>query len=616
MATVFLSPIFNGWQGFTPGGLPLSGGFINTYQAGTATPAITYTTSSGNVANSNPIVLGPDGRPPFEIWITQGQAYKFVLTDSLGLNPITYDNIFGVGDNTLFLATLATAVGSTLVGWTQSGTGAVLRTVSDKLREAFTPKDFGAVGNGVTPDDSALNVAFSAAKVANIALDLGSLQYAITAPLVLDGFNSFNLYSRGAALIGPLSTSMTSMIDLKNTTDFNVHGRLGLAGNYNLNLGCGIWIHADSGVSCSLINIYSMAFSGCKVAYRIGDVSLPTKTISEISIYGGYTYGCPNVVQLEGAESVACFNGCTLTSDYGGGGASWQALTQTTVRAIGGLVRINGGEVNHATSTLGSMFDVQPITSAPEGNPYGNIVCVGVQLEPASQLATGENLTGVVTPSGGQLSFDSCGGFHSQNSFAFIQTSADFPGKISLINNNFFCSVARTQPNIQCANPLTDVYCDEQSFGTNFLTQLNGIVGGNAHFRNKLIFAVSTPNNTINSGVLDIVKYQSVSNFTDSARFTPGYSTSTGRWTATQPLKDVSIKIGFSAGAATPTDVFFAINGTTQDTVMSVTGAQGMVAFVKSISTNDIIDVRAQPNGANITPSANSFNHFKIMASN
>jgi len=93
------SPVFNGWQFFTPSGLPLSGGFLNTYLAGTSTPANTYTTSVGNIANSNPIALLSDGRVPQEIWLDSTLAYKFVLTDSL-LNQIgTYDNIVGIDNS-------------------------------------------------------------------------------------------------------------------------------------------------------------------------------------------------------------------------------------------------------------------------------------------------------------------------------------------------------------------------------------------------------------------------------------------------------------------------------------------------------------------------------------
>lgn len=96
MPAVNLSPIFNGWQGFTPAGLPLSGGLVQTYLAGTSTPATTYTSSAGTIANTNPIQLQADGRTPSEIWLPVGSSYKFVLLDSLSGTIATYDNITGI----------------------------------------------------------------------------------------------------------------------------------------------------------------------------------------------------------------------------------------------------------------------------------------------------------------------------------------------------------------------------------------------------------------------------------------------------------------------------------------------------------------------------------------
>lgn len=96
--SVYLSPIGNGFQFFDSNGKPLNAGLLNTYAAGGTTPTNTFTTSTGNVANANPIVLGTDGRPPQEIWFTAGTAYKFVLTDSLSNTLGTYDNLYGIGD--------------------------------------------------------------------------------------------------------------------------------------------------------------------------------------------------------------------------------------------------------------------------------------------------------------------------------------------------------------------------------------------------------------------------------------------------------------------------------------------------------------------------------------
>jgi hypothetical protein len=93
---VNLSPIGNGVSFLGTTGLPLSGGKIYTYQAGSSTPLATYTTINGTIANANPIILGTDGRTPNEIWLTYGYNYKFILQDSVGSTIATYDNLYGI----------------------------------------------------------------------------------------------------------------------------------------------------------------------------------------------------------------------------------------------------------------------------------------------------------------------------------------------------------------------------------------------------------------------------------------------------------------------------------------------------------------------------------------
>jgi hypothetical protein len=85
-------------QFFDNSGNLLSGGLIYTYAAGTSNPQITYTTSSGSIAQANPIVLDASGRVPSgEIWLSNNLRYKFVLQNSLGSTIATYDNIIGSG---------------------------------------------------------------------------------------------------------------------------------------------------------------------------------------------------------------------------------------------------------------------------------------------------------------------------------------------------------------------------------------------------------------------------------------------------------------------------------------------------------------------------------------
>jgi hypothetical protein len=85
-------------QFFDNSGNVLTGGKLYTYAAGTTTPAVTYTTNAGNVANSNPIILDAAGRVPNsgEIWLLAGVNYKFILTTSTNVQLWSVDGLTGL----------------------------------------------------------------------------------------------------------------------------------------------------------------------------------------------------------------------------------------------------------------------------------------------------------------------------------------------------------------------------------------------------------------------------------------------------------------------------------------------------------------------------------------
>jgi hypothetical protein len=103
-----------GAQFFDNNGNPLSGGKIYTYEAGTSTPLATYTSSSGNTAHTNPIILNSGGRVPSggEIW-NAIRLYKFVLETSAGVLIATYDNVGSSFNATAIIANF-TGNGSTV----------------------------------------------------------------------------------------------------------------------------------------------------------------------------------------------------------------------------------------------------------------------------------------------------------------------------------------------------------------------------------------------------------------------------------------------------------------------------------------------------------------------
>ena len=91
MATTSLSPTPK-LQFFDANGDPLVGGLLYTYEAGSTTPLVTYTDSTGVSANTNPITL--DSRGEANVWL--GAAiYKFALYTSAGVLIWTVDNING-----------------------------------------------------------------------------------------------------------------------------------------------------------------------------------------------------------------------------------------------------------------------------------------------------------------------------------------------------------------------------------------------------------------------------------------------------------------------------------------------------------------------------------------
>jgi len=192
-------------------GNPLVGGKLYTYQAGTTTPQSTFTSSSGMIANTNPIILDVYGEA--SVWLGPN-LYKFKLTDAANNEIWTVDNIGGVStqeDLQQFINSLAASGGSNLIGFLQSGIGAVARTVQSKLRESISVKDYGAVGDGVTNDTAAIQAAIDANAGKNIFFPKGI--YSITGITVTNS---------NTTLVGEGSTIGGSVLQPANTTGNDV----------------------------------------------------------------------------------------------------------------------------------------------------------------------------------------------------------------------------------------------------------------------------------------------------------------------------------------------------------------------------------------------------------
>lgn len=150
MTTVTLS-IFGGvgTQFFDNNGVPLSGGKIYTYEAGTSTPLATYTSSLGNTAHTNPIVLDSAGRVPSggEIWNNYAYPYKFIVKTSTEVTISTFDNVGGSFNAAPILANF-TGNGST-VAFTLASAPANENTTQVYINGVYQQKNTYSVAEAV-----------------------------------------------------------------------------------------------------------------------------------------------------------------------------------------------------------------------------------------------------------------------------------------------------------------------------------------------------------------------------------------------------------------------------------------------------------------------------------
>jgi hypothetical protein len=78
-------------QFFGADGLPLVGGKLFTYAAGTTTPLASYTDYTGVTANTNPVILDSTGSA--SVWLPDTTSYKYVLKTSADVLLYTVDYV-------------------------------------------------------------------------------------------------------------------------------------------------------------------------------------------------------------------------------------------------------------------------------------------------------------------------------------------------------------------------------------------------------------------------------------------------------------------------------------------------------------------------------------------
>ena len=535
--------------------------------------------------------------------------------------PVTTANL--VSTNTVQTLTAAkTFAAGTVVPFTQTGTGAVARTVDAKLKDTVSVKDFGAVGDGVTDDTTAIQTAITYAKTIGASLTIEG-NYKVS-KIVFDTCNGLSVYCAGA-IIGLASGSYEAVLVVKNSADVTFHGRLSVSASYNTGYTSAVAVYTDNATQASLLQFNNVSCIGAKLGWKFGRSTEPDPLISEITVTGGYLYGCPSAIEVIGTQSVVSFVGCQIITGTNGGSGAWLSLPRIAVKSIGSLVTITSGECLITDVTSGALLQIEPITSATYGNQYGNIILTNVVVESASQyvLITNPSAIGTLVSGKGFVQFTNCFGYHSGNAFAMVNAAADYSGKIIFRGCNFYAGVARSQPNIYALGNLCDIWVDDYSFGVNFVQGLNGITGGIPHFSHRQILSYSNCNGqSLPLATPTILIWTSATNTQDTSHFTTNYNAATGVFTVPAGgLKSVVVSVALRTSQPTQVlDISVFINGAFSAVIESMMGGAGNAGWIRNtfalgdFVAGTTIDIRATQSGIASVTNGGQYETFKISA--
>lgn len=131
-------------QFFDPHGIPLAGGKLYTYLAGTTTPAVTYQDQALTTQNENPIPL--DSLGSCSIWLNPDKIYKFVLKSAAGVTQSGWplDNVSGAGTP----LSLAASFPTFSVLSASDGAGKIGASSGVNLQEQLDVMGYGIVNAG------------------------------------------------------------------------------------------------------------------------------------------------------------------------------------------------------------------------------------------------------------------------------------------------------------------------------------------------------------------------------------------------------------------------------------------------------------------------------------
>jgi hypothetical protein len=434
--------------------------------------------------------------------------------------------------------------------------GGFIDRSEELLRSARVPIDPRMPPYNYRPTDSisartaSLQAAFEAANTTKLGILINDTYY--VSSILLENHTDYHIFG-GGAIIGASTGSY--VLGIKNCTGLTSSGRTFVTGpDVGYTCGAKVWASGESspGVlkTCSLHHL-DFKITNVTPAWIFGEDESPDNLLSEIVVEGGYTYNVSEVARIIGSQAVIEFRGYQSIVARAAG-----VPVPFTVK--GGVLHINGGELQMPGFTNGYTVLLLPLNSPGFDNKFGSCFINGTAVESASLWMLAYNPANVpnIVAGSGKFVMDNCSGF-TNFSGDNIQADSSFTGSVVITDTcEFHRTSAKPAATFVSGIQAGKAKIADNAFDANFnkglqfyrRTEQLPLYGHRSIFTASNLSGQSFPQSTST-----VMKFSSIDTTGQNGFYSPDYSVSTGIFTVPAGgLKSVKVLFEFNAMSARP----------------------------------------------------------------